>query len=81
MAYTKQEMIDAFCRARGCEESDLPEIQATIQERLDRVRVERQAEVDAIPTLAKERMKVAALTQLAKESAEQATIDNAGVSL
>ena len=78
---TKQEMINAFCRARGCEQSDLPEIQAQIQVRLDRVRVERQAELDAFPTLAKERMKAVALTQLAKESAEQATIDNAGVSL
>jgi hypothetical protein len=85
MAYTRQELFDAFCAARGCELSDLPKIQVEIQERLDKRRAELQAEVDAIPTLAKTRMKTAALDYLNKQvndaSDAQAKIDNDGVSL
>ena len=81
MPYTKQDLIDAFCRARNCQPSDLPDIEVQVQDFLDKRRAEVQARLDSIPTTAKEKMKQIALTQLAKEEAEQAVIDNSGVNL
>jgi len=81
MAYTKQELIQAYCRASNCDPADLAAQEVTIQNFLDRHRAEIQARLDGLPANAKDRMKQIALAQLAKEEAEQAIIDNAGVSL
>ena len=79
--YTKQELIDAFCRARDCQPADLVDMEVTIQKFIDRNRSQIQARLDNIPATAKQQMKQIALQQLAKEAAEQAVIDNDGVSL
>lgn len=81
MPYTKQQLIDAFCAARGCQPSDLPNIEIKIQARLDKQREEIQARLDKIPTTAKQEMKNVALNYLNMQSAQQVISDNDGVSL
>ena len=81
MAYTKQELIDAYCRASNCQPSDLAEREVMAQKFLDRRRAEIQARLDGLPATAKAQMKNIALGQLAKEASEQAVTDNAGVDI
>ena len=81
MAYTKQELIDAYCRASNCQPADLAEREVMVQKFLDKRRAEIQARLDGLPATAKAQMKNIALGQLAKEASEQAVTDNAGVDI
>ena len=81
MAYTKQQLIDAYCRASNCQPADLAAQEVTVQNFLDRRRAEVQARLDRLPATAKAQMKNIALKQLAQEEAAQAILDNDGVDL
>ena len=79
MAYTKQQLIQAFCEARNCNVSDLPDVETQIQTRLDNQREQIQNRLNALPLTAKEQMKQIAIEHLNKEANKQAVIDNSGV--
>ena len=81
MAYTKQELIDAYCRASNCEVDALAKQEVTVQNFLDRRRAEIQSRLDNLPINAKAQMKRVALRQLATEAEAQADTDNEGVNL
>ena len=77
MAYTKQQIIDAFCEMRGYNaEKDgtklefISAIEIKVQVRLDARRAE-------IPTSARDAMRTNAVAYLANKEAEQVKIDNA----
>ena len=79
--YTKQELIDAFCAVRGCSVDDLAEIEAQIQNTLDKRRAKLQERLATIPKVAKEAMKAEALDYLADQDRLKDTEDNKDISL
>ena len=81
MAYTKQDLIDAYCRAMNCQPSDLPEREVLAQKFVDKLRADLQGRLDALPTTGRQQMKRIALKKLADEATAQATTDNAGVDI
>lgn len=88
MIYTKQQLIEAYCRATGYDQ----ETHGTKQEYIQKMkpmadeiasnqRAELQKRLDAMPQNGLQRMKNVALSQLAKEEAEKIVADNANVEL
>lgn len=81
MKYTKQELIAAFCEARGCTADEFPEVETQIQTFLDRRRATLEAQLAELPKQAKKQIKNIALQHLNKKAAEAVVKENETVNL
>ena len=87
MEYTKQQLKDSFCEARGWDESKetkaqfLTRAQTEMQEILDWDRSYLQEQIDKIPLLASKRMKQIALDHLNKQANKATIADNDAIDI